>query len=387
MKIFYPVCILLFGVFSAQKLKIIDSENGNPISNARIILSDEVLYSNDDGFVLLPEKSKDFEVSASGYQNEKLKSFNPVLKLKPQYKEIDEVNIKVADIDFQKLFKDVLKNYDERYYSKPSQYDIIYKQKDFDNDNLHFLLVADGKFWTSSNMYNAKLNFKRDYDAFFQIGFDQIKYFKTVNIPVSIPESEGSVLNKSNDFIGDLFFNYELNRLYSFSKSKESTIKGKLLYESDEEQIIFYSIKTTSGLKYTGKINYNKLDKVITHFELHYDQSGFAAYKRKTKTGEDYEYQLGNGGVIFDFYKKDGKYIPSRANAYGDGFTLTYKNEKHTKKFSREIIFQNFKDADSDGLVNKVDFNKKFWENIPVTEQTDSSILLSEEEQKFINEK
>lgn len=50
MKHSYFLCVLLFGLFSAQKIQIVDAENGNPISNARIILEDKVVYTNEDGF-------------------------------------------------------------------------------------------------------------------------------------------------------------------------------------------------------------------------------------------------------------------------------------------------------------------------------------------------
>lgn len=128
---FYTILLLflILGFFHAQslKLKIVDSESGNPVPHARIILSNTVLYSNDDGFILLPENSNNLEVSASGYQTEKLGNYNSIIKLKPLYKDIEEV--KIINVDIKKIFSDVLKNYEKRYYDQHSLYDIIYRKK------------------------------------------------------------------------------------------------------------------------------------------------------------------------------------------------------------------------------------------------------------------
>lgn len=50
MKHSYLLFILFFNLFSAQKLQVIDSENGKPIPNARILLHNQIVYTNEDGF-------------------------------------------------------------------------------------------------------------------------------------------------------------------------------------------------------------------------------------------------------------------------------------------------------------------------------------------------
>ncbi|KFF75822.1 hypothetical protein HX13_07300 [Chryseobacterium sp. P1-3] len=127
MKFFYFLFIFFFYAVSAQKIRIVDAENGNPVSNARIILRDQIIYSNEDGFAPLGQDAGDFEVSASGFQTEKVPVFIAEIKLKPIYKNIDE--IKIINVDIRKIFDDVSKNYDKRYYSGPSLYDIVYKEK------------------------------------------------------------------------------------------------------------------------------------------------------------------------------------------------------------------------------------------------------------------
>lgn len=57
------------------------------------------------------------------------------------------------------------------------------------------------------------------------------------------------------------------------------------------------------------------------------------------------------------------------------------------KRSVREIIFHTFSEADKKGLNPKVDFRKNIWENIPVRDEKEMTVLLSAEEQEFINKK
>lgn len=185
--------------------------------------------------------------------------------------------------------------------------------------------------------------------------------------------------------IGDLFFNYELKRLIRFSNVKDTKCTGQILNERDNEQNISFKVNMPTGLKLNGFIVYNKLDKVISHFEMNYDQNAFGTTKLKNSEGVEYDFHSGNGVIIFDFYKKDNKYIPTQANTYGDYYVI-FNGQKHEGAFHREITFQTFKEADKKGLTNRIDFKKKIWENIPDNEKKDSDILLSEEERHFIDE-
>ena len=73
MKPFYLLFIFLFRFFSAQKLRVVDSENGNPIPNARIILQDQIIYTNEDGFAPVNPDAVNFESFCFGFQKRKYK--------------------------------------------------------------------------------------------------------------------------------------------------------------------------------------------------------------------------------------------------------------------------------------------------------------------------
>ena len=159
MKPFYLLFIFFFGFFSAQKLRVVDSENGNPIPNARIILQDQIIYTNEDGFAPVNPDAVNFEVSASGFQKEKIQAFNAQVKLKPIYKNIDE--IKIINVDIKKIFEDINKNYHKKYYDDPSLYDVVYKEKGFDNNKLYFSGHCRSEVLSKNNQYNFKDGFRK----------------------------------------------------------------------------------------------------------------------------------------------------------------------------------------------------------------------------------
>lgn len=159
MKHIYLLFVLFSAFFSAQKLQVVDSENGKSIANARIILSNQLLYTNEDGFAPVDENSKDFEVSASGFKKENFKNFSSVIKLEPVFKNIEEV--KIINVDIKKIIEDLHKNYNKRYFDKPSLYDITFKSKGFNNDSLFFMVIAEAKLWTKSNFTILEMGLRR----------------------------------------------------------------------------------------------------------------------------------------------------------------------------------------------------------------------------------
>ncbi|MCU7616864.1 hypothetical protein NZ698_06620 [Chryseobacterium sp. PBS4-4] len=367
---------------SAQKIQVVDAENNKPIGNARIILENRVVYTNDDGFAPVESTEKNLEISATGFTKQNLSTFTSLIKLKPSFKDIEEV--KIVSVDIKTIFEDVFKNYHKRYFDDPSLYDITLKQRAFDNDKLHFMVIAEAKLWSESNMYNFKDGFRKDYDNILQIQLNDVKYLKNI-------KSDSVFSQKTDEFsheiVGNFFFNYEIYRTLLNLRNKETKFSGNLISDDGEEQIINCKIKSSYGININGEIKYNKKDKVITSYEFTYLQGDFPTQKKVTTDGKKFSKKLGNATIKFEFYKKDGVYLPSLNSLNTDNFVFFYEDQVHTKKGSREIIYNSFSKSDKKGLESKVDLNKSIWENIPVKEDKETAILLSKEEQEFINQK
>lgn len=368
MKHSYLIMILFFGIFSAQKLKVVDSENAKPISRARVILNHQIVYTNEDGFAPVAENVRDFEISASGYQKKKVTTFTPVIKLIPLYKNIGEV--KIVSINIRKLLADVSKNYHKRYYNGPSLYDAIYKERRVDNNKLYFLVIAETKLWSKSNQYNYKDGIRKNYDDILQMQLNKVKYLKNLKADSIFTTSTNEF---SHEYMGNYFLNFELNRTLNHIKSEGSKYSGKIISEEGDEQLITFKVNSGAGIELKGELKYNKADKVITYFEIHYLQTGYPLIRRKTKEGVEYDYQLGDAALIFDFYKKDGMYLPALTRLEGDKFSAFYLGKKHDRKFSREIIYNTFEKSGKEGFTQKVDFNKSIWENVPVKEDKEEA--------------
>lgn len=360
------------------KVRIINSEEGNPITNARVLFHNEITYSNDDGFVIIPKNVTEIEVSKFGYNPIKINKIPSIILLSPTYNDIEEVNI--ININIKNFFIDIYKNYRKAYSTKPSVYDIVYKQKDYLNNYLTFLLISEAQLWTEDNSYNFKSAQEKNYDDFVQLELNSLKHIKSTLFQDNI--CQGYSINYSKDFVGNFFFNYELKRILNFFSIEGVKYSGKIIKENYDEQIISFKI-STSIIDIKGMITYNKIDKAISYYEMTYDQSKSPAEKRLTSTNENFEYKVGNGIIIYEFHKVNKKYLPSLIKTKGYSYCL-YKDSNNKIDFDREIVFRKQQKEKKTSLINKVDLNKKIWENIPPINEI--NILLSDEEEKFIND-
>lgn len=377
---------LLFFVFLAQaqttkQLKIIDAESSSVIPAVRIISGDQVFYTNEDGMVTLPEHANILDISTSGFETLKEITYRDVIKLKPLYKDIDEV--KIVSIEVKKIFEEVLKNYSAKYYDQPALYDVTFSQKSFENEQMKLLMVSDGKFWTRDGRYNSKDAYKGKLTGFVQLQVDKLRYFETRPRDFNLIEKKSAM---THDYVGLVFFDYELRKVINLINTKGSTVSAFLLYENEDDQEISFRIKTTTNLFHTGTFTFNKTDRVITQLEVSFDQQGFAPRVLKDEAGKEYVQQLGNGTIRYEFYKSGKKYAPSIFSFKTDGFKYTSENKTYEYRTAREIIFNTFSPTKERGFKNPIDISSKFWADMKVSDEK-GLVNLSESELKFINDK
>jgi hypothetical protein len=315
-----------------------------------------------------------------GYNKVNLALYKSTIKLKPSVRELDEV--KIRSVDLKSLFEDLHQNYNKRYYDKPSVYDITYKSKSFNNDQLFFMVITEAKLWTKSNSYNYKDGIRKKYDDILQIQLNNVKYKKEA-------KSDALFNAKTNDFnhadMGDYFFSFEVSRILGNMKLKESKSSGKILAEDGDEQLIKVKVKSENGIIIEGEFKYNKADKAITFYSMNYQQAGYKPYNRTNTDGKEFQYQLGDVLVTYEFYKKNGTYLPSMKRKEGSKFYVIYEDKKDERKAVTEIIYNTFRESTKKGLENRVDFSKSIWENILVKDDKENTILLSKEEQEFVD--
>lgn len=383
MKKNYIICLLFFySVAIAQSLQIVtvlDSETNNVIPQTRLIWNDNVFYTNDDGQVLIPSDAKDIKISAPNYQEIKLNDLHEIIKLEPKYTEIPEVIIK--SIDIKNVFENILKNYDKFYGTQQSAiYDISIKQKAKNSDKLNNLFVADMNLWTSDGQYHFG---EKNLYNFAQMSIDKIRYYQTRKL------GEDDIFNndiniRPQDFIQKIFLNAELSGILNDTKNYK--IGASVVSEDDDTKtIIFKSEKIEeTGADFSGELLLNKPDNAIAYLKIDINQSKTVSEKTNKK-GEKYTRKTIFASLVYEFYKKDNKYIPTRYEITGKG-TDIYKNNESPFEFFQEIIYKSSKKGNKKGLKNKIDLAKGLTENIPANEIKDSKTLLSTEEQQFVDE-
>lgn len=382
MKKVYLLFILISTFSLAQQLRVVDAESGNAISNARVIVVEKVVYSNDDGYAIVGKDEVNIKISAIGYQSENLKIYQDIVRLKPSVKDIQEV--KIVKIDVKPIFEEVLRNYSKIYYPKPSLYEVDFKQKSFDNEKLNFLVISNGKIWTKSNSFNFKDAIRNKGNEIMQFQFDGVKFLRNIK---SDSIFSGKTAETSNEKLGNFFMNFELIRIIRIMRDNQTKYSGTLLSEDQDEQLISFKTNSNEGVKLDGEMRFNKKDRAITYLSVTHLQEKYPIVKRKTTDGEDYDFKLGDATITFEFYKKDRYYIPSFNKIEGSGFTVFYKNETHVKKFSREIIYKTFSASTKNGLESTNDFEGSYWDGLPIKDNKETTVLLSKEEQEFINKK
>lgn len=244
------------------------------------------------------------------------------------------------------------------------------------------MVVSEAKLWSRTNSYTEGMQY--NFNNEIQMQLQNVKYLKKNS-------SDSIFLGNSNEFTNpytdDIFLNYELKRVLTHLKKGKATFSGKILYEEDGEKLISFRAKPKNGSTIEGKFRYNTSQKVITYYQATYLMEHIPLQQKISKDRVIFMQKYGDATLTYDFYNKDGKYLPSFASFEADNYKMYSQSKSHTKKLVREMIFSHFSESDKKGLEPKVDFRKNIWENVEVKSGGESTILLSEEEQEFVNQK
>lgn len=375
-------CIFLFLFFlgvSQQKFKILDKETLKPINNARLMVGNLVAYTNDDGEVEISlDKVSNglILVSAPSYEDGHIIGNESEAYLQPKYKEIEEVI--VTKFNLYDIISKISDNYNVYYDTDNSLYNAQFKDKLFINNKINSLLVSDIKIWALDNQFDFRY---KDLDKFLQISIDKVRYYKVDNSEINFKKFINEKAIKS--FNTRLFLNGKLILLKR--ALKDISIKSYIIYEDNKIRKISFQSNGSiqEGISFRGIIEINKIDEAISYMEVEQVQNNSI---KKYKSDND-KFILNTKSVLvtYDFYKKDGKYIPSRYVCIQKG-VFEHKGVEKEFNRTREIIFSSKKVVTQKGLSNKIDMSKDIISHIPDTKITQNKLLLSIEEQKFINE-
>ncbi|KFC24680.1 hypothetical protein [Chryseobacterium sp. FH1] len=378
----FALVFFLFSIitFSQKKINIIDFDTKKPIPQARVVYNNEISYTNDDGFVIIPNEINSINIYSPEYGDNKF-AVTDKIALKPIYKEIEEVIIK--PIDARKIIASVLREYDKKYETKTSIFNGTMKFKSEIDNALNRILVIDMDLWTLHN----KFEYQKEIDDFLQVNLRNKKFDKNRqgdNTYIFNGKKAGEDKKNINDFIQRFFLYNQLVVMEYFTRGQK--ISGKIINETGDIQTIqFKSDELPHDVTLVeGLMQYNKKENAIIYLKCSQIQkntiSSYTNYFDKEITTNTSLFT-----VTYDMYKKGEKYIPAKIIMEIEA-EFELENKIYPATNYREFIFRTHNFADKKGLSNKIDLKKPFADGITDNSVKDTKTLLSTEEQKFVDE-
>lgn len=366
--------------FSQKKISIVDFETKKPIPQARVVYNDEISYTNDDGFIVIPNDIASVQIFSPEYGTNKYNVKDKV-ELKLIYKEIEEVVIK--PIDAKKIIASVLREYDKNYETKTSIFNGTLKYKsDIDNE-INRIMVIDLDLWTLNNKYD----YKKDIDDFMQINLRNKKFDKNRKADKSY------IFNVKESTDEPQYIKSFLQRFFLYNQlmileywTRKVKMNGKIINETNDILTIDFKSEEmpTDVLFFEGTMQYNKKENTIIYLKCSQLQKNTLS-KYTNYLDQEIIAKTSTFTVTYDMYKKGKKYIPAKIIMEADAeFTVDGKTYLGTNY--REFIFRTQNFADKQGLSKKIDLSKNISDAITDNSVKDTRTLLSTEEQKFIDE-
>ena len=365
--------------FSQKKISLVDFETKKPIPQARVVYNNEISYTNDDGFVLLPSDAKTINIFILRYEQGSFEVEN-IIELKPIYNEIEEVIVR--PVDAKKIFASVLKNYDKNYETKTSIYIGTYKTKSEIDDDLNRILLLDMDLWTLNN----KFDYRKDIDEFMQINLRNKKFDKNRK------DDKSYIFNVKNSTDESKYIKSFLQRFFLYNQllildfhTKGFKINGKIIYENNDVLTIdFKSDEIPNDVSiFEGTMQYNQKENTIIYLKCKQLQKNTLS-KYTNYLDQEITTETSTFTVTYDMYKKGKKYIPAKIIMESDAnFTIGDKTYAGTNY--REFIYRTHNFANKKGLSNKIDLSKSITDAITDNTVKETKTLLSSEEQKFID--
>ena len=305
--LFLFFCVSFFA--QTKIFEIRDEENNQPIFAARINIDGLIYYTNDDGKVILPVDKKAL-ITAKNFDDVNIylsQQNNGIIKLAPKYNEIEEIILR--PIKVKPIFENLLKYYNKYYGVEPTIYGIQMKQKAKESNNLNNLFVSDLNLW----VYDGEYHFNSKLYSFAQMSINKVEYYQTRKNDIDY-RFNNDLNIKPEQFIQKLFFNSQIAGIVN--DFKDIKINANIVFEDkNKKKIKFHTaLNEKYGYDCEGEFILSNEDNMIVYFELYINQAKTISQKVNRKK-EKYLTKTNFVSLIYDFYKKDGKYIPTRYEA------------------------------------------------------------------------
>jgi len=372
-----------------KELLVLDYSTKLPIEGVNIFYQDlhEGSFTNSDGKATIHLKDNDLKISHINYTeiiipNKEQQKLSTILLI-PKAIFLDEVI--VSSFNLPKAMKYVIANYGKLYENRPFEKECNFKETLTIDGNLKRLIMSKVNWWGKS------YKFKHIDDLKLRLGSVDFNKNECLNIFTdsikdNTPLNTGAIPTKN--IVGVLYLNNVLNNFQKYLGGITSVVEQS---PSNEIRVSYETqwVKLRNGSeKYSGQIIFDKQTKAITSFSISAEKKGditkrFTEFSKKPFTVKNTE-SVSSYTFIKDL---NNKWTLNSLELVADA-SLNHNNKTYKSRVTNSIFILKespIKKVNNNGLI---DLTKPIFESLPSLEIANAnSILLNEEEKKFIYDK
>lgn len=269
---FTIIFIFLFClIFGQEKIKIVDAENSQPISYAKIFFKGKDYYKNseENGEFTLSENEEIDKIECFGYEDFLVKTYQNVYSLKPKYKDIEGVEIIKPKNQNSFTLGEIIKNSNHSFIASKNTWGVVDLFKNDENTSKTFIKkikflskVVDIKNPAKINLVFYKNENGKPSNEIWKSFIISCEKGKKIN-EVSF-EKKPILFPKEGIFIG---FEWIINEENSYTQKvtydkknskNETFINPEIYYQKSEKNELYVKIKSI-WMKINQKEKYNHL--------------------------------------------------------------------------------------------------------------------------------
>jgi hypothetical protein len=371
-----------------KEILIVDGTTNFPIENVNIYYPEnrEATFTNLEGRASLNIKKMILKIAHVQYEELSINGEDLIniqkITLNPKSIQLDEVV--VSSFNLKKAINYVLDNYKDLYVSKPFEKECNFKETLTIDNQLKRLILTKVNWWGKS--YEVK------YSSDLKLRLGSIVFNKNESMGIFNDSPEDNLPSKSGfietrNLIAVIYLNTLLKSFLSSSENLTHVIEkspsNQIIVSFESDWKIFEDFQIRSK----GRIVFDKKSKAIIAFINETENKNYITRKSSKTTKKEYSYENTNSEIQLDFYKSiENKWTLNSFQTNAD-FSVTYNDKTHFGNIKNNIYVLKetaVKKVTNEGLM---DLTKPIYQNLPTNSITSSnSILLTEEEKKFIGE-
>lgn len=393
LKLTVTLCFIFFNLtLNAQikQISVLDGTNKKPLSGVSInILGDqEGLLSNDDGiFVIniLTHQKDSLKLSYLGFKNRFIRasdlSDQDTILLTPISIVLQEVNL--YSINLKAKFDKFYRNYWNYYSSNSKSYDCTFKEVLKVNDSIARLNQIQMKWYNQNYRYPFGKNIKKD--------LEKENQFSIVNVDYAKIKENNSIFSSTGYLENDDLIKYMFSNFYSLFINECSDIKIESITNYlDDKKIVFSSPLIENGKMVmnldSGIVFFENGTDAIKNIKLYLDYNDNSLKGVEKNLNIPYITSVKNVVISISFQKNGGKWFLSNYNI-NTCSTSSFKDKVDILNLDQKLIITKVESGKKILKDKRIDINHPFFTNLPLYKNIETKIILTKEEQAFMDKK